>query len=130
MIAFLTPGGAGVFLKVVAPGDPEGDPMNPEILKMILLNTSMVVLPWLVGGLILIAAVSFSPLGRLWVGYLRDRRRDAEALEAMLAETSALRGVLGEVVERLDATERRLALGPPTPQPRRTASEDGVRTPV
>jgi hypothetical protein len=48
----------------------------------------------------------------------------------MLAETSALRGVLGEVVERLDATERRLALGPPTPQPRRNPSEEGVRTPV
>lgn len=104
--------------------------MNPEILKMILLNTSMVVLPWLVGGLILIAAVSFSPIGRLWVGYLRDRRRDAEALEAMLSETSALRGVLGEVVERLDATERRLALGPATPPPRRSSSEDSVRTPV
>ena len=104
--------------------------MNPEILKMILLNSSVVMLPWLVGGLILIAAVSFSPLGRLFVGYLRDRRRDAEALEAMLAETSALRGVLGEVVERLDATERRLALAPPTPQPRRSPSEDSVRTPV
>ena len=104
--------------------------MNPEILKMILLNSSVVMLPWLVGGLILIAAVSFSPLGRLFVGYLRDRRRDAEALEAMLAETSALRGVLGEVVERLDATERRLALGPPTPTPRRNPSEDSVRTPV
>jgi hypothetical protein len=39
--------------------------MSPEVLKMILLNTSMVVLPWLVGGLILIATVSFSPLGRL-----------------------------------------------------------------
>lgn len=104
--------------------------MNPEILKMILLNSAMGMLPWLVGGLILIAAVSFSPLGRLWVGYLRDRRRDAEALDAMLAETSALRSVLGEVVERLDATERRLALGPPTPQPRRNPSEDGVRTPV
>jgi hypothetical protein len=49
--------------------------MNPEILKMILLNTSMVVLPWLVGGLVLIAAVSFSPLGRLFVGYLRASRR-------------------------------------------------------
>ena len=104
--------------------------MNPEILKMILLNSSVVMLPWLVGGLILIAAVSFSPLGRMFVGYLRDRHRDAEALEAMLAETSALRGVLGEVVERLDATERRLALGPPTPQPRRNPSEDSVRTPV
>ncbi|HSE52062.1 MAG TPA: hypothetical protein VLB00_07715 [Gemmatimonadales bacterium] len=104
--------------------------MNPEILKMILLNSTVVMLPWLVGGLILIAAVSFSPLGRMFVGYLRDRRRDAEALEAMLAETGALRGVLGEVVERLDATERRLALGPPTPQPRRNPSEDAVRTPV
>ena len=31
--------------------------MSPEILKMILLNTSMVVLPWLVGGLILLAAL-------------------------------------------------------------------------
>ena len=104
--------------------------MSPEILKMVLLNSAMGMLPWLVGGLILIAAVSFSPLGRMFAGYLRDRRRDAEALESMLAETSALRGVLGEVVERLDATERRLALGPPTPQPRRSPGEDGVRTPV
>lgn len=83
--------------------------MSFEILKMIFLNTTAAVLPVLLGGLALLGAVSISPLGRMWIGYLRERRRDGEALEAMLAETSALRAVLGEVVERLDSTERRLA---------------------
>jgi hypothetical protein len=104
--------------------------MNFEILKMIVLNTSAAILPVLIGALILLGAVSLSPLGRNWIGYLRERRRDSEALEAMLAEIGGLRTVLTEVIERLDATERRLAAGPlPPPMEGRTGS-DRIATPV
>ena len=106
--------------------------MNLDMLKMIFLNTAAAVIPFILGGLVLIAAVSFSPLGRLWIGYLRQRKRDSEALEAMLEETAALRGVLGEVVERLDATERRLALGalPLPPRNQADLSTTEIRTPT
>jgi hypothetical protein len=105
--------------------------MNLDMLKMIFLNTAAAALPFLIGGLILLAAVSYSPLGRLLIGYLRERKRDSEALQAMLDETSALRGVLGEVVERLDATERRLALGAlPPAGPSRSEIPTEIRTPV
>jgi hypothetical protein len=106
--------------------------MNLDLLKMIFLNTAAAVIPFLLGGLVLIAAVSYSPLGRLWIGYLRQRKRDSEALEAMLEETAGLRAVLGEVVERLDATERRLALGA-LPSPTRNQAElptTEIRTPT
>jgi hypothetical protein len=42
--------------------------MNFEILKMIVLNTSAAILPVLIGALILLGAVSLSPLGRNWNG--------------------------------------------------------------
>ena len=106
--------------------------MNLDLLKMVFLNTAAAVVPFILGGLVLIAAVSYSPLGRLWIGYLRQRKRDSEALEAMLEETAALRGVLGEVVERLDATERRLALGalPTPPHNRADIATTEIRTPT
>jgi hypothetical protein len=106
--------------------------MNLDMLRMIFLNTAAAVVPFILGGLVLIAAVSYSPLGRLWIGYLRQRKRDSEALEAMLDETVALRGVLGEVVERLDATERRLALGalPMPPQSQADLPTTEIRTPT
>ena len=106
--------------------------MNLEMLKMIFLNTAAAVVPFILGGLVLIAAVSFSPLGRLWIGYLRQRKRDSEALEAMVEEIAALRGVLGEVVERLDATERRLALGalPMPPASHASIPTTEIRTPT
>jgi len=106
--------------------------MNLDLLKMIFLNTAAAVIPFLLGGLVLIAAVSYSPLGRLWIGYLRQRKRDSESLEAMLEETAALRGVLGEVVERLDATERRLALGalPVPPPSQANIATTEIRTPT
>jgi hypothetical protein len=52
---------------------------------MIVPNTAAV-LPFLLGALILLGPVSLSPLGRLWIDHLRGRRRDSEALEAMLAD--------------------------------------------
>lgn len=106
--------------------------MNLDLLKMVFLNTAAAVVPFLLGGLVLIAAVSYSPLGRLWIGYLRQRKRDSEALEAMLEETAELRGVLGEVVERLDATERRLALGalPMPPRNQADIATTEIRTPT
>ena len=106
--------------------------MNPDVLTMVFLNTAVAVVPFILGGLVLIAAVSYSPLGRLWIGYLRQRKRDSEALEAMLDETAALRSVLGEVVERLDATERRLALGalPGPPRQQADIATTEIRTPT
>lgn len=101
--------------------------MQPGIFQMVFFNTAAAVLPWLLAGLVLLGAVSFSPLGRLWIAYLRERHRDSEALDAMLSETSALRGMLGEVIERLDATERRLAAGQPASLPPVT---DRITTPV
>ena len=44
--------------------------MNLDMLKLIFLNTAAAALPFLIGGLVLLAAVSYSPLGRLWIGYL------------------------------------------------------------
>lgn len=102
--------------------------MDPQVLWMVFLSTAAAVLPWVLGGLVLVGAVAFSPLGRLWIAYLRERHRDSEALEAMLAESGALRSMLGEVIERLDATERRLALGQPSPPVQ--GQGDRLTTPV
>jgi hypothetical protein len=103
--------------------------MSFEILKMVFMSTAAHVLPWLLGGLVFLGAVSISPLGRMLIGYLRERRRDGESLDALLAETSALRAVLGEVVERLDSTERHLAQHK-VPTPPRNESVTRIPTPV
>ena len=61
--------------------------------------------PWLLGGLSGLAIVSFSPLGKALA--LRVRRgKDVPGAEALAEETSALRGELGEVLERFDFLER------------------------
>lgn len=57
-----------------------------------------------------IAIVSVSPLGRGLFRFLRERRRDALVNEQLLDELVQLRSTLGEVTERLDATERLLSL--------------------
>jgi hypothetical protein len=72
------------------------------------LNYLMAALPWLVGAGVFAVVGYASPLGRALLRYLRDHRRDAELTEEMLLELQALRGTLGEVVERLDGTERLL----------------------
>jgi hypothetical protein len=93
------------------------------------------VVPWLLGALTAVGVFSFSPLGRELIHRLRSRRGEADLAEAMLQDLSEVRQLLGETVERLDATERRLAqlyLSPPAapllqaPPPGR---DETVRTP-
>jgi hypothetical protein len=67
------------------------------------------VVPWLLGGLVGLGAFSFSPLGREVFQRLRSRRAEAALTEATLQELSEVRQLLGEIAERLDVTERRLA---------------------
>jgi hypothetical protein len=83
--------------------------MNWEWYLAQLVNRSIDVLPWLFGGLSGVAIVSFSPLGRALVRYLRARQDESAITEQMLGELEEVRKVLGEVSERLDFTERRLA---------------------
>jgi hypothetical protein len=74
-----------------------------------LLYASTTVLPWLIGGVLGLAIFSFSPLGRGILRHLRESRRDTALNEQMLAELTALRAELGDVMERLDSTERLLS---------------------
>ena len=101
-----------------------------------ILNRLVDVIPWLLGGIAGMALFTFSPLGRELVQRLRLRRHEVALSEAMLQELGEIRHLLGETVERLDATERKLAqldaspvplpaLHPQPPSPR----EDPVRTP-
>jgi hypothetical protein len=83
--------------------------MNWEWYLGQLINRSIDVLPWLVAGLSGLAIVSFSPLGRGVLRYLRARQGESAVSEQMLGELEDLRKVLGEISERLDFTERRLA---------------------
>jgi len=73
-----------------------------------------------------VAIVSLSPLGRGLLRFLRERRRDALLNEQILDELVHLRTTLGEVTERLDATERLLSMRgeaqiPASPRPDRPA---------
>lgn len=77
------------------------------LLQLLYASTS--VLPWLIGGTVGLAIVTFSPLGRGILRHLRDSRREAALTEQALADLAALRAVLSEVVERLDSTERLLS---------------------
>lgn len=83
--------------------------MNPDWYLAQVLASLIAALPWLLGALGTVAVVSFSPLGRALLRHLRERQRDAELSDALLQEIGELRALLGETLERLDATERRLA---------------------
>jgi len=105
-----------------------------------LLYSSTTVIPWLVGGVFGLAVLSFSPLGRGILRHLRESKRDAALSEQVLAELTALRAELGEVMERLDSTERLLSTSllpgfrqdrPPRPAtPNELQDPDRIRTPV
>jgi hypothetical protein len=71
-----------------------------------LLNT---VIPWALGAGVVAAILSFTPLGKAILRHLTERQRDSELLAVALDDLAALRGSVGEVLERLDVTERRLA---------------------
>lgn len=91
--------------------------MNPDWYLAQVLASLLAALPWLLGALGSVALVSFSPLGRALLRHLRERGREAETSEALLQEIGDLRALLGETLERLDATERRLAQLPPALPP-------------
>ena len=97
--------------------------MNWEWYLAQLVNRSIDILPWLVAGFSGLAVVSFSPLGRGLVRYLRTRREEMANTEQMLGELQELRRVLDEISERLDFTERRLAQHQPEPPRARALSE-------
>lgn len=84
--------------------------MNPDWnhLWAIFFQDAAAALPWVVGGVVLLVAWSFSPFGRGLMRHLRDARRDIALTEAMLHELGELRLTLSEVVERLDTTEQEL----------------------
>jgi hypothetical protein len=84
------------------------------------------VLPWLLGGLVGLVAISFSPLGRALVGHLRTRRGEADILEDLVTHVGAMRQELAEALERLDAAERRLRQ-PPGKLPIETPSSEGAQ---
>jgi hypothetical protein len=71
-----------------------------------------------------VGIVSWSPLGRGLLQFLRDRRRDGAVNEQLLDELVHLRATLGEVTERLDGTERLLALRGEAQPFRRLPPED------
>ena len=78
----------------------------PEWFLVVLVQ---IVLPWtLVAGAV-IGLLSITPLGRALLEHLTARRRETELLEMVLDELSALRPAVAEMLERLDATERRIA---------------------
>lgn len=72
-----------------------------------------------------VAIGSLSPIVRGVLGALSSRRKDRAVNEQALAELEALSGALGEITERLDATEqllkaqadvRRILSSPPSPE--------------
>ncbi len=71
------------------------------------LNHLIATLPWLVVGGGALALISRSAIGRALLRYLNKRERDSGLTEATLHELEGLRHTLAEVVERLDAAERR-----------------------
>jgi hypothetical protein len=66
------------------------------------------VLPWLLGALVSLGALSVSPLGKALIGHLRARREEGVLLEELLAQVAAMREELAETTERLDGTDRLL----------------------
>ena len=83
--------------------------MNLDWYLTQLLARSVEALPWLVGGLFGLGVFSWSPLGRGLIGHLRSRRTDAAVNEQLLRELEELRQLLGDVTERLDFAERKMA---------------------
>lgn len=82
--------------------------MTPDVLLFMFLQNLLKALPYLLVTGISVGLVSWSPLGRAVLEYLRERKRNMALTQEMLEELSGLRHALGEVTERLDATERNL----------------------
>lgn len=81
-------------------------------------------------------AIGFSPFGRALVAFLREQKRDTALTEGILDELVELRRTLGEVTERLDATEQLLVQARQTPlasglvPPRPVDAGDSGRVPT
>lgn len=84
------------------------DPFSDPHLRYVFFEHAASALPWLIGGFVLLGGWYLSPFGRAWMRHLRESRREVALTEAMLQELGELRLTLGEVVERLDTTEREL----------------------
>ena len=80
-----------------------------DSVRMGLLLLVFKVLPWVLVTVGSVAAISWSPLGRGLLRFLRDREGEARLTRQLVDELSTLRVELGEALERLDSTERRLA---------------------
>jgi hypothetical protein len=80
-----------------------------EWLLRQIVYASIPVLPWITGGLGVVALVSFSPLGRAMAQRLSKGAEDSERSAAILEELGAIRGELEEVLERQYTMERMLA---------------------
>jgi hypothetical protein len=107
--------------------------MSPLLNILVgLLNATINALPWILGGLAIVGVATYGPLGRALRQHLRTGQRDTVLTEAMLAELAETRQLLAEVLERLDATERRLSHpgALPLPKPGVPDAADGVPTPV
>lgn len=77
----------------------------PEYLVRMVLTT---LVPLMLGTLGVAGVLSATPFGKGIIDYLRSRRQDTEALDAVLQELGEMRGLLVEVAERMDSMERRL----------------------
>jgi hypothetical protein len=77
-------------------------------LRSVFMTQLATVLPWLLAGAALSAALYLTPLSRALLRYVRERKRDTGLTEAMLGELRELKLALAEVLERLDSTDQRL----------------------
>ena len=71
-------------------------------------------LPWFIGIALAGVLITWSPLGKLLVRYLRDRARNDGLLDVNNAQLAEVTHALSAMTERLDATEQllvRLARG-------------------
>ena len=89
-----------------------------EPISAALLMFALRTLPWIIGGLGVVAVVTWSPLGRALFRFLHERSQEAALNRQLVDELLALRSELGEALERLDLTERRLSQLTPGPEPR------------
>ncbi len=94
------------------------------------INHLVAALPWLLGLGGTAAIIGYSRLGRALLSWSREQERANELSSELLQELALIKSSLGELTERLDATEhhlRSIAAG----SPRRSAlSEPRIPTPV
>lgn len=101
--------------------------MNWERYYIALMYNLASALPWILGGLGLLAATAWSPIGRALHRHLTARREEEALLEELLTQVSAMRAELAETTERLDGTDRLLrGLQPPSLPVRRPVTDQSL----